>query len=50
MREHPYDKVRDEELLQQLAAGNDSIMDYLCKKYKHLVMKKANARNTERPF
>lgn len=43
MREHPYDKVRDEELLQQLAAGNDSIMDYLCKKYKHLVMKKANA-------
>lgn len=43
MREHPYDKVRDEDLLQQLAAGNDSIMDYLCKKYKHLVMKKANA-------
>ena len=27
----------------QLSAGNDSITDYLCKKYKHLVMKKANA-------
>ena len=43
MRENEYDNVRDEELLMQLAAGNDSITEYLCKKYKHLVMKKANA-------
>ena len=43
MRENEYENVRDEELLMQLAAGNDSITDYLCKKYKHLVMKKANA-------
>ena len=43
MREKKYENVRDEELLMQLAAGNDSITDYLCRKYKHLVMKKANA-------
>ena len=43
MGENKYENVRDEELLMQLAAGNDSITDYLCKKYKHLVMKKANA-------
>ena len=43
MRENEYENVRDEELLMQLAAGNDSITDYLCNKYKHLVMKKANA-------
>lgn len=43
MRENEYDNVRDEELLMQLSAGNDSITDYLCKKYKNLVMKKANA-------
>ena len=43
MRENEYENVRDEELLMQLSAGNDSITDYLCKKYKHLVMKKANA-------
>ena len=43
MRENEYENVRDEELLMQLASGNDSITDYLCKKYKHLVMKKANA-------
>ena len=43
MREKKYENVRDEELLMQLSAGNDSITDYLCKKYKHLVMKKANA-------
>ena len=43
MRENEYDNVRDEELLMQLAAGNDSITEYFCKKYKHLVMKKANA-------
>ena len=43
MKQNEYENVRDEELLMQLAAGNDSITDYLCKKYKHLVMKKANA-------
>ena len=43
MRENEYENVRDEELLMQLSTGNDSITDYLCKKYKHLVMKKANA-------
>ena len=43
MRKREYENVRDEELLMQLAAGNDSITDYLCNKYKHLVMKKANA-------
>ncbi len=43
MNKHPYEDIRDEELLAQLSAGNDSITEYLCKKYKHLVMKKANA-------
>ena len=43
MARNEYENVRDEELLMQLAAGNDSITDYLCRKYKHLVMKKANA-------
>lgn len=43
MKQDEYENVRDEELLMQVAAGNDSITDYLCKKYKHLVMKKANA-------
>ena len=43
MKQNEYENVRDEELLMQLADGNDSITDYLCKKYKHLVMKKANA-------
>ncbi|MDD7643653.1 MAG: RNA polymerase sporulation sigma factor SigH [bacterium] len=43
MKQNEYENVRDEELLMQVAAGNDSITDYLCKKYKHLVMKKANA-------
>ena len=43
MRQNEYENVRDEELLMQLSAGNDSITDYLCKKYKNLVMKKANA-------
>lgn len=43
MGKNEYENVRDEELLMQLADGNDSITDYLCKKYKHLVMKKANA-------
>lgn len=43
MNKNPYEDIRDEELLGQLSAGNDSITEYLCKKYKHLVMKKANA-------
>lgn len=43
MDKHPYEDVRDEELLAQLSAGNDGITEYLCSKYKHLVMKKANA-------
>ena len=43
MIQNEYENVRDEELLMQVSAGDDSIMDYLCKKYKHLVMKKANA-------
>ena len=43
MNKHPYEDIRDEELLGQLSAGSDSITEYLCKKYKHLVMKKANA-------
>lgn len=43
MKENSYEGVRDEELLAQLSDGNDSITDYLCKKYKHLVMKEANA-------
>ena len=43
MKQNEYENVRDEELLMQLAAGNDSITDYLCNKYKHLVTKKANA-------
>lgn len=43
MNKHPYEDIRDEELLGQLSVGNDSITEYLCKKYKHLVMKKANA-------
>lgn len=43
MNKHPYEDIRDEELLGQVSAGSDSITEYLCKKYKHLVMKKANA-------
>lgn len=43
MRQNEYENVCDEELLMQISEGNDSITDYLCKKYKHLVMKKANA-------
>lgn len=43
MNKHPYEDISDEELLGQLSVGNDSITEYLCKKYKHLVMKKANA-------
>jgi RNA polymerase sporulation-specific sigma factor len=43
MKEQSYENVRDEELLMQIKDGNDSITDYLCKKYKHLVMKEANA-------
>ena len=43
MNKHPYEDIRDEELLGQLSVGNDSITEYLCKKYKPLVMKKANA-------
>ncbi len=43
MNKHPYENISDEELLGQLSAGSDSITEYLCKKYKHLVMKKANA-------
>ena len=40
MNKHPYEDIRDEELLGQLSVGNDSITEYLCKKYKHLVMKR----------
>lgn len=43
MGKYPYEDISDEQLLEQLAAGNDSITEYLCGKYKHLVMKKANA-------
>ena len=43
MNKHPYEDIRDEELLGQVSAGSDSITEYLCKKYKHMVMKKANA-------
>ncbi len=43
MGQNEYENVRDEELLLQISEGNDSITDYLCKKYKHLVKKKANA-------
>lgn len=38
-----FDELGDEQLLKELANGNDSITDYLCNKYKHLVTKKANA-------
>lgn len=38
-----YKNVSDEELLMRKAQGDDSVTDYLCEKYKYLVMKKANA-------
>ncbi len=43
MREKRYEGVGDEELLAELSGGNDSITDYLCNKYKHLVTREANA-------
>lgn len=43
MREKRYEGVGDEELLAELNGGNDSITDYLCNKYKHLVTREANA-------
>ena len=43
MKENSYEGVGDEELLAQLSGGNDSITDYLCNKYKHLVTREANA-------
>jgi RNA polymerase sporulation-specific sigma factor len=43
MEKERFEDIRDEELLMQIKDGNDSITDYLCKKYKHLVMKEANA-------
>lgn len=42
-RKNPYADICDEELLAQFAAGNADITEYLCKKYKHLVIKKAHA-------
>ena len=30
MNKSPYEDIRDEELLAQLSAGNDSITEYLC--------------------
>ncbi|MEY8333552.1 RNA polymerase sporulation sigma factor SigH [Lachnospiraceae bacterium 47-T17] len=43
MKEKSYEGVKDEELLAELSGGNDSITDYLCNKYKHLVTREANA-------
>ena len=39
----PYEGICDEELLLQLAKGDDAVTEYLCKKYKHLVIKEAHA-------
>ena len=38
-----YSLYTDEQLIRCLREGNDPIMDYLLKKYKPLVRKKANA-------
>lgn len=38
-----YQELSDEQLIEELRAGDDSIMDYILNKYKPLVLGKANA-------
>ena len=38
-----YSGMTDEQLIEQLRAGDKSIMDYILNKYKPLVLGKANA-------
>ena len=38
-----YEKLDDEQLIEELRAGDEKIMDYILDKYKRLVRKKANA-------
>ncbi len=38
-----YQNLHDEELIEELRAGDEKIMDYILDKYKPLVRKKANA-------
>ena len=38
-----YDKLTDEQLMEQLKAGDQDIMDYIMDKYKSMVRKKARA-------
>ena len=37
-----YNAFTDEELIEQLRAGDSGVMDFLMEKYKYLVRKKAN--------
>lgn len=38
-----YDKYNDDELIDRLRRGETPIMDYICTKYKNLVLKKAKS-------
>lgn len=42
-KKDPYEGICDEGLLARLKAGDAGVTEYLCKKYKHLVIKKAHA-------
>ncbi|MBQ8662718.1 MAG: RNA polymerase sporulation sigma factor SigH [Eubacterium sp.] len=42
MNNEQYNSKTDEELIVQLRAGDDNVMDYLMEKYKNLVRMKAN--------
>lgn len=43
MEQDRYKDVSDEQLIEQLRAGQNGVMDYLMEKYKNLVRKRANA-------
>ena len=36
-----YEQSTDEELIHRLRGGEESVMDYICDKYKNLVRSKA---------
>ena len=38
-----YEKMTDEQLIQELRGGDNKIVDYIMEKYKNLVRKEANA-------
>lgn len=42
-RYQEYDSMTDEELIDRLRSGEESIMDYICDKYKNLVRSKAKS-------